>query len=230
LPERSGSKFRGGVSFTNRGMTPPRTNPPHSVRGHSFDPPSRGGLNTWVTSIQNRSVLLIICIRILIFIKEKRGGARYSLASLLNKSVVRARKYNVHVSDLNRGTKGDKPSAGLKKCPQKFQRAARKSVMLLRHSIRPLGAFALTALLLTGGQTDAASATAAINVSLIIEARCVVSLTDTTGRDADLGRNLAVHCTDATPYRVLSSDGPSGQGPSPGALPPAGAKPLEIAF
>jgi hypothetical protein len=130
----------------------------------------------------------------------------------------------------NPGTKGDKPIGEVERYRRKLQRAGRNSVTLLRPAVGPLSAFALATLSLTGGQADAASATAAINVSLTIEARCVVSLIDTTGRDGDWGRNLAVHCTDATPYRVLSSDGPSGQLPSPGALSPTGAKPLEVAF
>jgi hypothetical protein len=90
----------------------------------------------------------------------------------------------------------------------------------------------LTALSLTGGQADAASATAPINVSITIEARCVVALTETAGRGGDNGlqRESAVHCTDSTPYQVLFDDGLSRQSLDPGALPPTGAKLLEIAF
>jgi hypothetical protein len=90
----------------------------------------------------------------------------------------------------------------------------------------------LTALSLTGGQADAASATAPINVSITIEARCVVALAETPagGSDSGLRRQSAVHCTGSTPYQVLFDDELSRQSLNPGALSPTGAKLLEIAF
>lgn len=132
----------------------------------------------------------------------------------------------VHVPDPDLRTKADKPAGEPKNCPQKIRLAARNSVILLRHSVVLLGASVLAALSLMGGPADAAAQTAAISVSITIEARCVVSSTDSTGRSGDTGSAtaLAVHCTGSTPFRVLLSDGQSA------TLSPASAKPLEIAF
>jgi hypothetical protein len=91
---------------------------------------------------------------------------------------------------------------------------------------------ALAALSLTGGEADAASESAAINVSITIEARCVVALADAPRRQSDsgLGPDFAVQCTDLMPYQVLFADGQSRQFLNPGVLPAIGANLLEIAF
>ena len=103
---------------------------------------------------------------------------------------------------------------------------------MLRHTVGPYGAFALAALSLTGGRAVAASETASINVSIAIEARCVVALAETSGRRGDAGfrRDFAVRCTDSTPYQVLFDDGQSHQFSGPSASPPPNGKLLEIAF
>jgi hypothetical protein len=88
---------------------------------------------------------------------------------------------------------------------------------------------ALAGLSLTGLRVNAAAQTASINVSITIEARCVVALAATPGRNAGVRQDLAVHCTDSTPYRIVFAEQPR-QSWSPGVSPPTGANLLEVVF
>jgi spore coat protein U-like protein len=89
---------------------------------------------------------------------------------------------------------------------------------------------ALAGLSLTGLRVHAAAQTASIDVSITIEARCVVALAATPGRNAGVRQDLAVHCTDSTPYRIVFDAEQSRQSLSPRATPPAGAQLLEVVF
>jgi spore coat protein U-like protein len=89
---------------------------------------------------------------------------------------------------------------------------------------------ALAGLSLTGLRADAAAETASVNVSITIEARCAVALTETPDGDAGFRQDLAVHCTNSTPYRIVFDAGPSRQSSNSRNSLPAGAKLLEIVF
>jgi len=89
---------------------------------------------------------------------------------------------------------------------------------------------ALAGLSLTGLRADAAAETASIGVSITIEARCVVALAETPARDAGFRQDLAVHCTDSTPFRIVFDSSPPNQSSNPRTSLPADAKLLEIVF
>jgi len=89
---------------------------------------------------------------------------------------------------------------------------------------------ALAGLSLTGLRADAAAETASISVSITIEARCAVALAETPDGDAGFRQDLAVHCTDSTPYRIVFDPESSRQASDPRTSLPAGAQLLEIVF